>query len=279
MAKPGTLFPTWASLSNYSTGPDVGTPTKIMPSAGEIADGFVPDTAAVPQYMNSLLNLASQWFTYLNGLASDAQFLGNSFHFTGAAMVFDGTLSVGGNTEFNGDILIRGAGSELTFTPGRTYKKMLPLSQGLLYGDAGTFGNITAGGVNLYQSGNANGTSINFHLDLPVGCQLLGTRVGVHSSSIAPSSGSLISCSVSRITYDVVAPTSANTTGAASTDTANNVNVYDILDPVFVAVIDSTSNILLSINGSKDATFADPDKVLWVELEFSHALPSSDVHQ
>jgi hypothetical protein len=40
----------WATSDNYSTGPDVGTPTKVDPSSS--ADGFIRGTAAAAQHVN-----------------------------------------------------------------------------------------------------------------------------------------------------------------------------------------------------------------------------------
>lgn len=45
--------PNWASNANYSSGIDVGTPTKTDP--GSYANGFVGGTAAAPQHVNFLL--------------------------------------------------------------------------------------------------------------------------------------------------------------------------------------------------------------------------------
>lgn len=78
MALP-TDFPNWGSNGNYTTGPDIGTPVGVAPSSGEIAEGFVPDTAAVPQYVNYLFTNASAWFAYLKALPARSEFLSSSF--------------------------------------------------------------------------------------------------------------------------------------------------------------------------------------------------------
>lgn len=49
-----TLPRLWATSLNYSTGPDVGTPTKVDPSSD--ANGFIKGVIAAPQHVNYLLN-------------------------------------------------------------------------------------------------------------------------------------------------------------------------------------------------------------------------------
>lgn len=47
----------WASNTNYSTGPDSGTPTKVDPSSD--ANGFIKGVIAAPQHVNFLLAQAN----------------------------------------------------------------------------------------------------------------------------------------------------------------------------------------------------------------------------
>lgn len=65
MAKPATL-PTWATDTNYSSGPDNGTPTKATPSAGYIAQGQVPGNFFGSQYWNWLLFWVCSWLSWIN---------------------------------------------------------------------------------------------------------------------------------------------------------------------------------------------------------------------
>lgn len=81
MAKPVTL-PTWATDANLSSGTESGSSTKLEPSAGVKAQGFVPGAAAPARHYNWLLNLIYEWVAYLNGLATDAQFLGTVWSWT-----------------------------------------------------------------------------------------------------------------------------------------------------------------------------------------------------
>jgi hypothetical protein len=89
MTLPVTDFPAFASNANYATGPDVGTPTKVVPPAP--ADGFVPETAAVPQYVNYLFENIKQHITYLRNLAAEA-FTWTGVHTWSNTVGFGGTV-------------------------------------------------------------------------------------------------------------------------------------------------------------------------------------------
>lgn len=65
MAKPSEV-PAWATDTNYSSGPDVGTATKVDPGAGVKAQGHVPGTRGAAQTMNWWKNLVGSWIDYLD---------------------------------------------------------------------------------------------------------------------------------------------------------------------------------------------------------------------
>src|SRR5688572_30799418 len=45
----------WATNTNFSTGVDTGTPTRVDPGAGYAANGFLPHDGLAAQHMNHLL--------------------------------------------------------------------------------------------------------------------------------------------------------------------------------------------------------------------------------
>jgi hypothetical protein len=67
-------LPTWATDQNYTNGPDVGTPTKIVPSSGELAEGNIRGTAPSPQKFNYWQNNVSAWIESLAPLAANNWF-------------------------------------------------------------------------------------------------------------------------------------------------------------------------------------------------------------
>lgn len=81
MAQP-VVDPNWASDTNFASGPEIGTPTKIDPGAGVLAQGYVPDERFKAQRTNYVLYWLCQWAAYLKGLASDATFLAIAFVWT-----------------------------------------------------------------------------------------------------------------------------------------------------------------------------------------------------
>ena len=82
MAKPLSTT-TFSTDTNFSSGTETGTPTKVDPGAGYRAQGFVPGNRFIGPYLNYVLNLLCQWIVYLDGITSDAQFLGSTFNWTG----------------------------------------------------------------------------------------------------------------------------------------------------------------------------------------------------
>lgn len=143
MAKPLSNF-TWSTQTNYTTGPDIGTPTKVAPSSGERAEGFVPDTAAVPQNMNSVLSEIAGWLLYVAGLASDSEFLSAI-----QGWVEETGFTFAEEQTFEGGVNINGAGTGLTLTGGAGVAQT---------GGGGitSTGNITASGSNLVTTGGGD---------------------------------------------------------------------------------------------------------------------------
>lgn len=58
----------WASNSLYSGGPGNGRPTKVLPSAGKVAQGWEPTEKPGPQHVNAVLNNHGQWLNYLKDI-------------------------------------------------------------------------------------------------------------------------------------------------------------------------------------------------------------------
>jgi hypothetical protein len=106
MAKPVTL-PVWGTDTNLATGTESGQTVKLEPSLGVKQQGFVPGKYAPARWYNWLLNLIYTWVVYLDGLATDAQFLASNFAFTGAnthagAETFNGTVECNSTIQMDG---------------------------------------------------------------------------------------------------------------------------------------------------------------------------------
>jgi hypothetical protein len=61
MAQPEDDIQTPATNANFSTGAAAGQPTKVQPSAGEIADGQLAGEPYLPQHHNFVANNHAQW--------------------------------------------------------------------------------------------------------------------------------------------------------------------------------------------------------------------------
>lgn len=65
MARP-TILPSWATNTNYVGGPNVGTPTKVAPSAGRRADGWRNNDVPPAQEENYELGLVGDWINHFD---------------------------------------------------------------------------------------------------------------------------------------------------------------------------------------------------------------------
>lgn len=73
MAKPASIA-TWATDTNFTSGPAVGQPTKVSPAGWpNTAQGSVPGAASAAEFLNILHNLLCQWMAWQNDGTSAAQ--------------------------------------------------------------------------------------------------------------------------------------------------------------------------------------------------------------
>ena len=66
MANRPDKFPSWATDTNYTSGPDNGTVTKLEPISGALAQGFQRGKRAPAKWMNWLLGKNADWLAYLD---------------------------------------------------------------------------------------------------------------------------------------------------------------------------------------------------------------------
>jgi hypothetical protein len=72
MAKPGTAPKAWATGTNYTVGPRIGTPTKAIYTSTEETDGWRPDQKPPAQWQNFWQNEVYQWLLWVNDGSSAA---------------------------------------------------------------------------------------------------------------------------------------------------------------------------------------------------------------
>lgn len=59
-------LPEWSTDTNYSSGPDVGLPTRLIPTSGERASGYIRGTRPPARKLNWLIGLVCDWITHLS---------------------------------------------------------------------------------------------------------------------------------------------------------------------------------------------------------------------
>ena len=72
MAEKPSSLPKWATNENYAGGPDIGTPTKVVPPAGRLSDGWRSTDRAPAQHWNWLANLQNLWIEWLDSVSDIA---------------------------------------------------------------------------------------------------------------------------------------------------------------------------------------------------------------
>lgn len=153
MSRPSAL-PEWATDTNYPAGTDPwsSTLTRIEPTAGERAAGFVPSEALPSQYLNTLFGEAADWIAYLDGLIAATFGDGSD-----GAIAFDGTNTYASFASKSGSdyTLTRDVyASSMTFTNSAT----LNTAGYRIYcrGAIDTTGTALSGGVIKNPGGNAS---------------------------------------------------------------------------------------------------------------------------
>lgn len=82
----------FATLTNYNTGPDNGTPTKVDPASA--TNGFVGGTVIAPQHVNFLINLiADQLADAIDGAGGGTYGLASNLLFNGVGEVRFGNVA------------------------------------------------------------------------------------------------------------------------------------------------------------------------------------------
>lgn len=104
MARP-TVLPSWATNPNYAGGINIGTPTKIAPSAGRVADGWRNTEVPPAQEQNYEMGLLGDWVNWFDS--------GNTIPFPDLAGI---TSAVAGSKVFVSEVGWYEYGSGVSFT-------------------------------------------------------------------------------------------------------------------------------------------------------------------
>lgn len=130
MSKPSATV-SWSTDTNYATGPETGVSTRLEPSGGVKAQGFIPTEEVPARWLNWALGALGDWTAYLNGLPTDPDFVDEDFawggeHTFNGLVTFNGgvdfptvsnlsTLNVSGNARFLSGMYLDGTTNELLY--------------------------------------------------------------------------------------------------------------------------------------------------------------------
>jgi hypothetical protein len=124
MAKPSAPV-TWATDTNYASGSETGQTTRLAPSSGFKAQGFLPAEECPARYMNWCIGALADWTGYLDALPTDPDFVGVDFVWAGEHE-FDDLVTFDATATFNVAPKLASS-AELEYTPGRSRTVIIPL--------------------------------------------------------------------------------------------------------------------------------------------------------
>lgn len=298
MAKPAAPL-SWSTDTNFSAGPETGTPTKEDP-AGVASQGWTAGRAAPAKWMNWVLNRLGAWTSYLDNLHNDADFLGQQYVWTNyhqfdtgptfsngaqvlgtlvaedvnisgsltvpAALVELGGLFVGNNIGMQGELVYSDAA--LSTNP-RPRTEMVNLATGILSGNP--TGVTTAVLVSLsapsYWYWPTTSGQVTFPLRMPRGAVITNVRVGVSNQS---GGSATVSCTLFGKAADKTTP-SASTAAALDTDSLSLAtladHVFTLTPSVTITVDNSITEYFLVVAGQVDC------RIHWVEINYTDPGP------
>lgn len=249
----------WASDANYASGSQVGQTTRLAPSAGYKAQGFIPRRSLPARYLNWVLGTVSDWVDYLkDGLLS------------GAVSVVDNDLRAFGDFEY-----CDATGAQTL--PTRTL--LIPLTSGMPNVSTPVWAPIIDDASDLwYLQVSPGGTvrHMTWQVPIPEGAEVTLVRAGVtqiDTAAATPMKLEAFRASVDKteaISATAVASLGSDTWasgGASSTDDVLSIT----LSPTFVASAVLGRCLIVRLSSSNSAS--DPDAVWWLEVTFTDPGP------
>jgi hypothetical protein len=227
-----TLGFNWATLTNYGTGPDIGSATKIDPASS--TNGFIAGTVAAPQHVNFLINLiADQLADAVDGVGGGTYTLGSALRFQGADVEINAGLEILAAGEMNVQ-----SGGLVTVLSGGVF---VVANGGQLNLASGAVLTVTPGGLIDVIAGGA--IEMNESGDLKIDDATDGFRLTLTPQSIQPDGSSLPSWTP-RFSGDIHA-------GVTSGWQQDDVSApFTIVFPINLPPGDDILTIDVSVNGS-----------------------------
>ncbi len=169
----------WATDTDYSSGPKIGTPTKVAFDLGEAEQGHYPGNKTPGQKQNSWQNNVGQWTEFVDGLFdTDGKLL--ELH---GPLEIEGPLTIDagieGDLSVNGDLDVSGNITAVDFYPSTTLAIIIGAQE-----IAGTGLSTFAGTSWTLLTGSA-GSELYIPIQVPVGCV-----IGAYSAKLQKTSAS-----------------------------------------------------------------------------------------
>lgn len=191
--------PVFASDTNFSSGPESGTPTKVDPGLSYMQQGLVPGLKFVGPYLNLLLNRLCSWITlYVKDLHNQVEFLNKAYTFTGihthtndlvcnnpvtCVSTLDVTSGITGTSFVQAtNFRINHASNEFSYLSARSRTVMVPV---VVSSDNGAIQwSLDATNGTAFSSTSASTRHLKVPLSayLPRGATLTSVRAGVQDS-------------------------------------------------------------------------------------------------
>lgn len=280
--------PDWASDTNFSTGSESGSPTKVDPGASYEAQGFVPGDAFVGPYVNFLLNRLCAWVVlYLKDLHNQAEFLGKAYTWlgthifgsgSGAWTVVSGSItSPGGNIDTGGQIeaqsfVIDSASAEVSYKAGRTRIKRYSWSG---YGSSGRQGAFvgldSTNSLRIFvPTGSADTGAWREPIRLPVGATITGWRVLCTPDGTSAD----LQCRLFSRTDDFTTPAEGSPAGQGTLQTSSGGGIQVLVDSGLGVTVVAGTHYYLDISGTAAPGGSDISHILHsYELTFTDVGP------
>lgn len=227
-----TLAFNWATNTNYSTGPDISTPTKVDPAS--TANGFIAGTIAAPQHINFLLDaIGDQIVQAVDGVGGGTYTLGAALRFQGADVEINAGLEILAAGELN----VQSGGLVQVLSGGL----IDVLSGGQIEISSGASISVVSGGLIDVISGGT--VEFNASGDLKIDDVIDNWRLTLTPQSVQPDGGGAPSWTP-RFTGDVHAGVTA---GWQQDDVSAP---FSVAFPINLPVGDDILTINVSVNGS-----------------------------
>lgn len=243
MPAPATSL-AFATDANFASGPDSGTPTKVLASSGVRAQGWIPGAELPAQHLNAMMGLAGDWQAWLE--SERARLAGY----------------IGGSS----------GSSEWVYDAPRSRVRMIDAAAGYKGGISGA--NWTLDTEGLISDADSARLRVSLNDHLPHGAVLTRIRVFVKPGAARAGANKMGIKLLERMTFNMAGPSYSTTSiTMASTKDDDGTSNIQLLDTGTIAeTIDSSKILFMDIVAGNTASVAQ-DVIRGIELSYTDPGP------